>query len=223
MDEPPAGRRIVAIGDIHGCAAALQAILKAVKPRPQDTLVVLGDFIDIGPDSRAVIELLMGLNQRTQLVMLLGNHEEMLLGGLTNPKLRDAWLRCGGTATLDSYGPGVGLDGIPREHLEFVRRCRSYLETPRHILLHANYDPKLPMDLQPDYLLRWALLDDSRPERHISGKRIVVGHTEQRSGEVLDLGCVVCIDTYCHGTGWLTALDITSGRIWQASRWGEVR
>jgi serine/threonine protein phosphatase 1 len=58
---------------------------------------------------------------------------------------------------------------------------------------------------------------------HFSGKPMTVGHTEQRDGELLDLGFATCIDTACWRYGWLTALDRTLNTIWQASRWGVVR
>ena len=60
-------------------------------------------------------------------------------------------------------------------------------------------------------------------EPHISGKTVIVGHTEQKNGEIRDLGCVKCIDTYCYGYRWLTALDVRNGQTWQASRWGVLR
>ena len=56
-----------------------------------------------------------------------------------------------------------------------------------------------------------------------SGKVATVGHTAQKSGELLDLGCVKCIDTFCHGGGWLTALEVNSGQVWQANQSGVVR
>ena len=89
--------------------------------------------------------------------------------------------------------------------------------------MHANYDPDLPLAEMPPYTLRWSPLDEPAYRPHRSGKTVLVGHTEQHSGEVLDLGCVVCIDTYCHAYGWLTAMDVDSGRVWQASRWGMLR
>ena len=60
-------------------------------------------------------------------------------------------------------------------------------------------------------------------ERFLSGKTAVVGHTSLKDGEVLDLGHLVCIDTYCWGGGWLTALETTTGQIWQVDREGRLR
>ena len=79
------------------------------------------------------------------------------------------------------------------------------------------------MDDQPEYLLRWALLEPPYPSPHASGKKVVVGHTEQSSGEPLDLGHVVCLDTACWRHGWLTAMEMHTRQLWQFSRWGVSR
>src|SRR5687768_12897056 len=117
--------RTIAIGDIHGCAEALRAVVAAIDPQPTDTLVSLGDYIDRGPDSRGVIEQMLALEKRCRVVPLLGNHELMLLDALQNPYSVGPWRDCGGDATLASYG---NLQKIPGSHVEFVRRCKRYYE-----------------------------------------------------------------------------------------------
>jgi serine/threonine protein phosphatase 1 len=96
-------------------------------------------------------------------------------------------------------------------------------ETDTHIFVHANYYPDLPMADQPVGMLRWETLRDMTPGRHVSGKTAIVGHTSQKGGEILDLGHLICIDTYCYGGGWLTALDVNTEEVWQANQSGEVR
>jgi serine/threonine protein phosphatase 1 len=98
---------------------------------------------------------------------------------------------------------------IPAENLQFVKGCRDYFETVRHIFVHAYYEADRPLHEQRWGGLRWASLPPV-PARHCSGKVAVVGHTPQKSGEVLDLGFIKCIDTFCHGGGWLTALEVES-------------
>ncbi|MCA9055326.1 MAG: serine/threonine protein phosphatase [Planctomycetaceae bacterium] len=220
---PSSAGRTIAIGDIHGCSHALEAILEAISPTPQDVTIVLGDVIDTGRESKEVIELLLELQTRCTLICIQGNHEEMLLSALENPQLIDGWINCGGMATINSYKFCGGIEDIDPQHIEFLRTFRDYYETDSHILVHANYEPDLPLAEQPSHALRWSLLDDPDHPPHRSGKRVVVGHTEQRDGEILDLGCVVCIDTYCHFAGWLTALDLGTGETWQTSRWGALR
>ena len=80
----------------------------------------------------------------------------------------------------------------------------------RHIFVHAYYEPDRPLHEQSWGGLRWASLPPI-PKPHCSGKVAIVGHTPQKNGEVLDLGYLKCIDTFCHGGGWLTALEVRHG------------
>ena len=215
--------RIIAIGDIHGCLAALEAVLAAVDPARDDTIVALGDYVDRGPDARGVLETLIALAKRTQLVPLLGNHDEMMLDVCRgSTELLGDWLLFGGNATLASYGSDDPADVWPA-HLEFLARCPLAFETARHFFVHANYWEDLPLDQSPREVLLWASLKQYMPGPHVSGKTAIVGHTSQKNGEVLDLGYLKCIDTWCYGDGWLTALDVETGRCWQADKRGRLR
>ncbi len=112
---------------------------------------------------------------------------------------------------------------MPEQHWKLLAEGRPYYETDEFIFTHANYLPDEPMELQPGHELRWVVLDPDEMRPHLSGKTVFVGHTEQRDGEVLDLGFVVCIDTSCWRYGWLTAIDVRSRETWQASKWGLMR
>ncbi len=218
---PPSGRTL-AIGDIHGCSQAFEALLTAIEPGPTDTLVMLGDYIDRGPDSRGVLRRLLDLESRCRLIPILGNHDQMLLDSLADPLDLPCWLACGGDAVLRSYGVASPTE-IPDEHVDFLRGCLDFFETETHIFTHACYEADLPMARQSDYRLRWKSLRDEVPGPHVSGKVVILGHTAQKSGEVLDLGHLICIDTYCYGGKWLTALELGSSRLWQANQRGELR
>ncbi len=213
--------RTIAVGDIHGCDRALAAILEAVDPQAGDTIVALGDYIDRGEASRQVIERLLSLSKRCTLVPLLGNHEIMMLRSLEDAVEMPFWLAYGGAETLYSYG--AMLDRLPEEHLDFVRNCRRYHETETHLFVHAGYSPMLALEETPETVLFWDHLNTRTPVRHVSGKRAIVGHTPQTSGEILDLGHLLCIDTFCFGGAWLTAVDVESGTVWQANNKGELR
>lgn len=221
--------RTIAVGDIHGCSAALTALLDAVRPDPADTVVTLGDHIDRGPDSRGVVARLLDLAGRCRLVPILGDHEEMLADALRDKAALRKWLTCGGAETLRSYGwlPGGArralADWIPEPHRAFLAGCRPYHETPTHLFTHAGYLPDLPMAEQPGQVLRWCVADARTAVPHQSGKVAVVGHTAQLSGEVLDLGFLACIDTNCARGGWLSAVDAETGQVWQADRAGRLR
>ena len=214
--------RIIAIGDIHGCAQALAALIEAIQPGPRDEIVTLGDYIDGGPDSRGVLDQLLALSGRCRLVPLMGNHEQMLLAALEVRSEHAFWLKFGGGQTLASYGDAAAAQDIPRDHLEFVRSCRTYHETDSHIFVHANYWPNMPMAELSSTVLYWEPLEPERAGRHYSGKTVVVGHTPQPDGRILDLGFLKCIDTGCWHGGCLTALEVGTGRIWQASQRGEL-
>ncbi len=216
--------RTFAIGDIHGCSTGLGALIEAIDPCPDDVIVVLGDFIDCGPDSRGVIERLIALSGRCQLVCLIGNHEEMLLNALESKSEYRYWLKLGGTQTMASYSRyRSGVDVMPAEHVRFIRGCQSYFETETHIFVHANYDASAPLNQTSETKLRWAHLrpDECRP--HFSGKTVIVGHTPQTTGDVVDLGFVIGVDTDCYRKGWLTALDVATREVIQANQKGEVR
>jgi len=214
--------RLIAVGDIHGCIEALEALLEALDPRADDTLVFLGDYVDRGSASRRVIDRLIELTRHCRVVALLGNHDEMFLdiceGGL---HLLDDWLDFGGRATVSSYGRVP--DDVPDEHLDFLRDCRLYYETDQHFFVHGNYMEEIPLDGQLREVLLWESLRQRQPGPHLSGKTAILGHTAQKTGEVLDLGYLKCIDTYCYGDGWLTALEVDTGHIRQADRQGRLR
>lgn len=215
--------RTIALGDIHGCSAALRAVLEASDPGPCDVVVTLGDYIDRGPDSAGVIEQLIHLSERCQLVSILGNHDEMLVDIVRGHRYLFAdWLSFGGDATLASYGCTLP-DDIPAPHLAFLNDCCQWHETETHIFLHAGYDARRKLSRQTPEALRWRPLREALPGPHRSGKIAIVGHTSQKSGEIFDLGYLKCIDTWVYGDGWLTALDVHSGRVWQADKDGRLR
>jgi serine/threonine protein phosphatase 1 len=212
--------RTIAIGDIHGCCAALGALLKAIKPRPEDTIITLGDMCNRGIDTRGVLDELLDLRHRCNLVAILGNHDQTMLAALEDEGANRLFMEMGGITTLDSYGDTGRLDLVPAEHWEFLRSCRRYYETASHFFCHANYDPDVPLADQDDQHLMWLSLRDSVPGPHCSGKTAVVGHTPQPSGEILDFGHLKCLDTGCCNGGWLTAMDVESGEIWQVDERG---
>src|SRR4051794_24210521 len=95
--------RLYAIGDVHGCSVALKTLIEAIAPDQDDTLVFLGDVIDYGPDSKGVIEQLMALEPLCRLILIQGNHEEMLLNAVNGRDDYQFWVRCGGDATVRNY------------------------------------------------------------------------------------------------------------------------
>ena len=216
-------KRLIAIGDIHGCSVALRALITAIGPQPDDTIVTLGDYIDRGPDSKGVIDQLIELSNRTNLVPLLGNHEEMMLQVLRGEQPYQAWLRFGGVETLESYGFDGDLDVLPPDHRQFFLTLRDCYLEDNYFFSHAAYEPMLPLDEQPADMLRWHSLRDGVPVPHVSGVQAIVGHTANQDGEVVDMGHLICIDTFCYGGGYLTAVDVRERAMWQVTREGYLR
>jgi serine/threonine protein phosphatase 1 len=221
IHSPP--RRTIAIGDIHGCSAALAALIAAIDPQPHDCLVTLGDYVDRGNDSRGVLDQLIALASRCRLVPLLGNHEEMLLAARRDRSVFEFWMECGGRTTLDSYGNTGSIDLIPDEHVALLQHSPLYYETAGHFFVHANYDAHRALEDQDRQVLLWLSLRQHIPGPHCSGKTAVIGHTPQAEREILDLGHLKCLDTACCLGGWLTALDVTNGQQWQVNEAGEPR
>jgi len=225
--------RVITIGDIHGCIRSLQILERIIPLRQGELLVTLGDYVDRGPDSRGVLDWLIGYQETGgQLVPLLGNHELMMLRARTGILARNRWLANGGMETLRSYQPADetgesppersgSLEDVPAKHWEFLEACRPFYETESHLFVHATLDPELPLAEQPEETLYWERFADPPP--HQSGKHMVCGHTPQRDGHPRALPHATCIDTLVYQGGWLTALEIETGRCWQANEEGEAR
>jgi len=212
--------RTLAIGDIHGCRVALETLVGLVNPAPGDVLVMLGDYVDRGPDTKGVIDFLFELQKDCRLVTLRGNHEIMMERALHSRSEAANWLSVGGHAVLDSYRASTPHD-IPKAHWEFIAACLPYYENETHFFVHANAYPDHALPDQPEFMLYWESFD--HPPPHQSGKVMVCGHTSQKCGLPLDVGHAVCIDTFAHGGGWLTCLDTASRTYWQANQKAEWR
>lgn len=219
---PPKKNRTIAIGDVHGCAAALNRLLTEINPTPNDVIIGLGDYIDRGPESAIVIDMLIDLVSKCRFIPLIGNHEIMMFRALQGSK-RDFefWFQHGGSATLANYGGN--LKRVPQHHLAFLGHCVRFYETDSHFFVHANYDEEVPLGEQEDEVLFWRHVSEFPPQGHVSGKVAIVGHTPQFDGVVLDLGHLKVLDTFCYGGQWLTAMDVNTGLVWQANNQRELR
>ena len=216
---------IYAIGDVHGCLGELHAledmiVADAAGMAGEKWLVMLGDYIDRGPSSAQVIDHLLAPPpagfQRTCLV---GNHEEMLLAFLENPRRGGDWLENGGDTTLASYGvdlqrlkrssakaKAAALDALmPLEHREFLKGLPILVDVPGYAFVHAGLAPGVPLDRQDDADLIWIR------ERFLDavptpGLVVVHGHTP--GTEPVVKPARIGIDTAAYATGRLTAVRI---------------
>lgn len=218
--------RHLAIGDIHGCFKSLRTLVDFVGVDSDDTLITLGDYVNRGPNTNAVLDWLIQRHATGKLIALRGNHEIMMLNAREDEKSYRTWLDVGGRDTLQSYSPNGGqvetATDIPDHHWKFIEdELLSSYEIDRHFFVHANAYPNMPIDDQPDFMLYWEPFHFPAP--HESGKTMVCGHSSQKSGLPLNHGHAVCIDTWACGRGWLTCLHVESGMIWQANEAGETR
>ncbi|MCE9563735.1 MAG: serine/threonine protein phosphatase [Planctomycetes bacterium] len=219
--------RVLAFGDIHGCLAAFDTLLDWVKPTREDVVVTLGDYVDRGPDSRGVLNRLLELRERLNLICLRGNHEKLMVDAYRGGRgeKRD-WLSVGGVETLASYsilpGRSGSLEEISAAHWDFIiSDLLNYYESDRFIFVHATVLCGFEMEDQPENALFWEFLPDAM--RHHSGKMVICGHSAQRSGLPKVIPGAVCIDTRASMGGWLTCLDVNNARYWQADMLGNRR
>jgi serine/threonine protein phosphatase 1 len=214
--------RTIAIGDIHGCRASLEALADHAGFAEGDTIVTLGDYVDRGPDSRGVIDFLLKLRKRVTVVSLMGNHEIMMLAARQSSDAFLTWMMAevGGEETMASYG-AESLGDIPAAHWEFIEAGLPFHEIETHFFVHASAAPEVALPDQMERVLYWQRF--LNPPPHQNGKVMVCGHTSQQSGRPVNLGHAVCIDTWVYGDGWLTALEVGSGRYWQTNEAGERR
>ena len=219
--------RLFAIGDIHGCAGELEALLAGLRPAPGDTLVCVGDYLDRGPDSRTVIDTVMDLEQRPGVatVFLRGNHEDMCLAYLgRRGHYGETWMLNGGAARLRSYGLDARVSaseaaiGFPLKHLQFLERLPLWHRTDGCLLVHAGIRPDRPWDQQDEEDLLW-IREEFILAPHSLPETIVFGHTPRRTVFV-DLPYKIGIDTGCVYGGGLTALELRERRLYQV-RLGE--
>jgi serine/threonine protein phosphatase 1 len=166
------------ISDIHGYNIAFRKVLKKVALKKSDTLIILGDVIDRGPDSKGVIDTILLLKEHGFDVRCLkGNHEELFLNALDDISSKVNWIRNGGKDTLQSFlTSDVNL--IPEKYINFIKTFEDYIILDDYILVHAGLDmtKEAPFeDLESLLWLRdWESVYD---EKWLGHRKIIHGHT----------------------------------------------
>ena len=223
----PDGRRVYAIGDIHGrddlFAQLIDAIRadNAARAAAQVTLILLGDLVDRGPHSAQVVERAIRLKDEfDDLRLLVGNHEECFLAALTGDVRRLRYfMRIGGDTTVASYWTGsTSLDGatfeevaeqlptmVPQSHVDFLGSGEDLIQIGDYVFVHAGIRPGVELAKQNAVDLRWIREDFLHDERN-HGVMIVHGHTI--SADVEEWPNRIGIDTGAYKTGRLSALAI---------------
>jgi serine/threonine protein phosphatase 1 len=178
--------RTYAIGDIHGCQDKLERLVARCRSDAKDdaaTFVFLGDFIDRGPDSRGVVQHLIDFQARRpgRAVCLCGNHEDLALAAVDDPRQTDQWVVYnGGDKALRSYGVASPSE-LPGDHVAWLRALPTHHDDGRRFFVHAGVNPSRPLDRQDRHDLLWIrepFLSDPRDY----GRFIVHGHTPLKDG-----------------------------------------
>ncbi|MBY9064395.1 serine/threonine protein phosphatase [Sphingomonas yunnanensis] len=229
----PGDRPLYAIGDIHGCYDHLHALLAWVardagerSPGVAPVLVLLGDYVDRGPDSAKVLAALAWLARSSAITarLLEGNHEAMFRLFMERPAMHGQWLRYGGSETLRSYGVAPPeheeeadggvltalrdrlFDAMPVAHYRLLERLEPMVRVGDYTFVHAGVRPGVSLRAQERDDLLWIrdeFLDHPRPAETI----VVHGHTWANERAVL-LPYRIGLDTGAYETGVLSALRI---------------
>jgi serine/threonine protein phosphatase 1 len=227
------GQRVYAIGDIHGRADLLDRLLKQIEehaqqnPSTQKTLVLLGDYIDRGKDSKAVLSRLESLNwPGWKLVFLRGNHDQAVLDFLADANFYRAWKHFGAAATLLSYGvmpPRFEREtefakardelasSLPRSHVEFLQKLELSYTQGDYYFCHAGVRPGISLEDQVAEDLLW-IRDEFLYYRHSLGKMVVHGHTP--AAKPTKTQHRIGVDTGAHATNCLTAVVLEGKDVW---------
>jgi serine/threonine protein phosphatase 1 len=186
-------KRTLVISDIHGEIELFERLLANVNYNSsQDQLILLGDYVDRGPNSKKVLEKVIELKSDGALV-LKGNHEDMMIKALTTDEERSwkNWInRNGGRKTLESYGFNESEFVVPEEeefikpmlhdeildrHLNFIQKLDHFIELEEYILVHAGVHPNQPLEETDPYTFMW--IREEFYSAYSGQKTIVFGHT----------------------------------------------
>jgi len=215
--------RQIAISDIHGCARTFEKLLfEVVELKRTDTLYLLGDYINKGPDSKGVIDQIFLLEKEGyEVYCLRGNHEQYLLDALYESEKENEFLSRGGIETLQSFRAGYVSD-LPAKYIEFFENLGYFFELEDYMLVHAGFDfskKDIYMDKSAMLNIRAMQVDTSK----IDGRKIIHGHVPTPLSVIeqsldfkyhhisIDSGCVY---QHIHALYHLVALDIDSRKLY---------
>lgn len=229
----PDGRRVYAIGDIHGRNDLLQQLLDqiseddAARGHAESEIIFLGDLVDRGPDSAGVIETAMRLkDEKTNVRFLMGNHEEVYLAAARgSEKATRFFTRIGGKETILSYEISMkeymDLDNemlalrlpdlFPASHVAFVNGFEDQIIVGDYAFVHAGIRPEVPLSEQKPKDLRW-IREEFLSATQLHEKMIVYGHTINE--EVVEQSNRIGIDTGAYYSEKLTALALEGTQRW---------
>ena len=215
--------KLFAIGDIHGCFDPFREIVEnKIRIRKNDRIVLLGDYIDRGSQSKEVVDYIINLQEKGfDIVPLMGNHESMLLESVQSEQSLYNWFMNGGSETLFSFGVDSAKE-LDSTYMSFFKRLRYYYIHGKFIFVHAGFNDGLSDPFEDKSEMIWSRRETySNPA--FNGKIIVHGHTPVPYSvcreEVMAHNSVIDIDTGCvydewGGFGHLTAIELFSMNLY---------
>lgn len=215
-----------AIGDVHGCLKELVALERQIvedsaRFEGPKLLVMLGDYVDRGPDSAAVIDHLLAPPPKTfERICLQGNHEVLAAAYLDAPQSRSSWFELGGLETLQSYGLSTSAMAkggpsrlkqavrayVPNDHVDFLRERPWTVSIPGWLFVHAGVKPGVPLERQTASDLLWIREEFLNADAPYPD-RVVHGHTPNPTPVITPSR--IGLDTGAFATGQLSAIRIT--------------
>lgn len=170
------------------------------------TVVFLGDYVDRGPDSKQVLDLLMAgpTTENTKWICVQGNHEVMLLEALYGGRSEmEFWYKYGGKETLESF-----QDNIPRKYLTWLAGLPKYHYDGKRVFVHAGTKDNVPLDQTPDSVLQWIRYPEANCEIQCAEGYVVHGHTPYNTGPIiLESRCNLDVMSFVTGKAMVAVFD----------------
>ena len=224
-------KRLLAISDIHGDLEKFEKLLNLVKYEPEnDQLVLLGDYVDRGPNSRAVLNKVKDLVKEGA-IALIGNHEKLMLDAFLSKDVMNVkrWFYNGGIKTLQNYGYTIEKDDAKywytteempeallmneaiKEHIDFLQQLQHYYETDTHIFVHAGVHPTTPIAETDLHTLVW--IREEFHQGYNGEKTVIFGHTpvkylHKKEEVYFGRNKIIGIDGGCAYGGRLNCLEV---------------
>lgn len=214
--------RLFAVGDIHGCFDSFEKLIETkIKLRKTDKIILLGDLVDRGPQSKEVVDRIIDLQrQGFDIISLMGNHEEMMLKALDDEKYLWLWLQNGGDTTMHSFGI-YALKDLNEQYIDFFRELKPYYQYLNFLFVHAGFNDSIPDPFADKYHMLWTC-NRNHKNPLLKNNTIIHGHkpitAEQCQLRVEKRNQTIDIDTGCvyfdrEGYGRLTALELFSYQL----------
>ncbi|MBI3419325.1 MAG: serine/threonine protein phosphatase [Proteobacteria bacterium] len=220
----PPNLRVYAIGDVHGRADLLEKMLRMIEAdhlgyQGESLVIFIGDYVDRGPNSREVLDILTRYRGRLRVLTLRGNHEDILLRFFQDHSVAPGWFHYGGLQTLRSYGIAIPNatqdfdeifhlqrrlnDIMPKEHRTFLENLGYTARYGDYFFVHAGIHPDIPLESQTPHHYMW-IREPFLSSMKDFGFTVVHGHSIRMNPEIRSNR--IGIDTGAYATGRLTCL-----------------